>query len=181
MIHFSSKVSSILLKVSTQSAPKRKFFTNRVFHLQRTIFLSFTLWQLTFLLFIKSFSFALSLMARLAKVSVTPAEPLGNWATKFAFEFYIIRSMSIAFFEVYSSDAWTFRTYQFLGFEFFVVLSFLSKIFTVLLSTKVRRLTFKAHIVGINGHSIFLRFLKIGIAWFRKPFIFISILMLQSL
>ena len=120
-------------------------------------------------------------MTGLTKMGVTPAEPLGNRATKSTFKFNIVLPMLLAFFEIDSTDVRAFCTYQFLGLEFLIVLGLRSEIFTALLSTKVRRLAFEAHIVGVYSHGVFLGFLVVSVTWLGESFIFMSILMLQSL
>ena len=90
---FWSEILYIVSHIATDTASKCILFTIwRVVYLQRTVF-THAFRQLVFSFPRNIISCALFLMAFFTKMSVTPTEPLGNWAAELAFklnEFFLM-------------------------------------------------------------------------------------------
>lgn len=104
-------------------------------------------------------------MARLTEVRVPPAEPLGHRAAESAFELDVVFAVFLTFLEIDSSDIRAISTDELLRVEFGVILGLLPQAFTTFLSPKVRILTLKAHIVGVDRHGVLLGFLEVRVFW----------------
>ncbi len=105
-------------------------------------------------------SLALPFVARLAKVCISPAKPLGNTTTKFTFELYKIFAVLRTILHWYLAASWT---DQFFGFEVSTcILCLIHGRDAIFSSTKVRLLTLKAHEVSINNACILFGLAVIG-------------------
>ena len=118
-------------------------------------------------------------MARLAKMSVTPAEPLRCGTTEFALEFNEINAM---FGTVFYWNVTTFWTYQlfFIKTLLFPILVCIHHFSTVLSSSKIWFFTLETHEVRINGHRILHRFIVVRWFFADKFFVFFTFLEFQS-
>lgn len=84
-------------------------------------------------------------MARLAEVCVTPAKPLGNRATKFAFVFYEFHPVGLTIFDTSAyTNSSALTTNQIF---FFVILVIILGRFTILHTSKIGLITFETLII----------------------------------
>lgn len=126
--------------------------TNRTFSRSRTFR------KLIFCIFWYIVPCTLFFMTRLTKMCVSPAKPLGSWATILAFELNKILSMFRAVLYWNVTTVWTNKLFLIKTLYILLVIHCLSTVFT---SSKIRILTFIAHKVCIYGHWILIRFIVI--------------------
>jgi hypothetical protein len=150
-----------------------------VCNLKRTLLDSWTLGE--FLLFLSGhvITRALLLVAGLAKMSVSPAEPLRDAAAKLAFIFYEVHPVLFA---ILHSSTHGLRSAlsanQLFFFEIEVVLVGLVAIFH---SSEVGILALETHVIGQFGHCIILQFVVESRFGVCDPFMLMEILKLCSL
>lgn len=157
-----SEVSRIICHIPTNTTSKRIFFTVWwMLYFKRTLILAWTFWQLVSRFSWHIITVTLSLVTRLTKMCVTPAEPLGNRAAKFAFKFYEISSVLRTSLDATSNSyCRAFSTNQFFSLEIvIIVLAHLA----VLLTSKVRLITFEALIIGEFVKSVRLNIFVMNI------------------
>ena len=94
-------------------------------------------------------------MTRFTEVSVSPAEPLCDWATELALKLYVVSSMLFAVLDPRShAHSRALTTHQFL---WLVLLALLLSPQTILESTEICRLAFETLIVGELKHRVGLQ------------------------
>ena len=119
-------------------------------------------------------SFNLPLVAALAEVGVSPAEPLGYGAAELAFELYVVRSMGLA---VLNTGAYThgraLTAHQLLR---LILLSFLLRVDAVLHTSEVCALTLEALVVSKLEHSPLLQIVIESVIRVLESLVFIQVL-----
>jgi hypothetical protein len=118
-------------------------------------------------------------MARLAKMSVTPAEPLRCGTTEFTLEFNEINAMLRTVFYWNVTTFWAYQLF-FIKTLLFPILVCIHHLSTVLSSSKIWFFTLETHEVRINGHRILHRFIVVFRFFVHKFFVFFTFLEFQS-
>jgi len=115
--------------------------------------------QLVFRVFAHVVTVALTLVARLAKMGVPPAEPLGNTAAEFTLELDEVFSMLRA---VIYRDFTTIWADKLFGVEGPTALGLVHSSHTVLPSSEIRVLALKALEISINRCGVLLGLSEVG-------------------
>lgn len=115
-----------------------------------------TFWQLLFSILAHVVTLALSLMARLAKMSISPTKPLGNTTAKFTFKFDKIFAMLRT---IFNRDLTTSRADELFWLEISTcILCLIHGRYTIFPSSKIRLFTFETHEIGVYYACILLWF-----------------------
>lgn len=134
---------------------------------------TFTFWQFFFWIFTDIISVTLLLVARLAKMGVSPTKPLSCRATKFTFKLNEVFSM---FWAVLYWDLATVGANEFFGFKWSCILRLIHSLCTILPSSEISIFAFKTFEVSIYCHGIFIGLLKIGRFRILQSFVLVATL-----
>lgn len=116
-------------------------------------------WQLLLGILTHVISLALTFMAWLTKMSISPTKPLCNTTTKFAFKFDKVFAMLRTIFD---RDLTTSRAYELFRLEIpTCILCFIHGRYTIFPSSKIRLFTFETHEISIYYACILLWFAEI--------------------
>jgi len=141
---------------------------------ERALSFAWALWKLCLSFPGDVFTIALFLMTWLAEMSVTPTEPLGDWATKFAFEVDEVCTVLRTGFGATSHLHWgTLAADQLFFLECKIVLVCLVTVFH---SSKIWLLARVAHVIWKFSHSIVLKLSVKSVAWLRDSLMFVEVL-----
>ena len=124
----------------------------------RTLVWTQTLRQLVFRVLTHVVPLTLSLVARLAKVCVTPAKPLCSRTAKLTLE---LNKVFPVFGAIFNGHLTAIGADQLFGVVGSLILSLIHGISTVFSASKVRLFAFEALEIGVDGHSILVRFSEI--------------------
>lgn len=175
-----SEVHLILSHIPTNTTSKRIFFTVcRVLNLEWTLLFARTFGELVSRFSWHVITIALFLVTRFTKVRITPTEPLGDRAAKFALKLYEISSVLRTILHTTSNtDSRTFSTNKFFPLEILIII--LAHL-AILLTSEVRILTFETLIIGEFIERIRLNIFVMNISWIIEFFIFGKIFKLGSI
>ena len=115
-------------------------------------------WKLVFSVFTHVVSVALTLMARLAEMCVSPTKPLRNTTTKLAFELNEIFSMLWAIFYGYFTAIGAYKLFRIEG---STSLRLVHRSHTIFSSSKIWIFAFKTLEICVDCSSVLLWFTKI--------------------
>lgn len=121
---------------------------------------------------------ALTLVARLAEVSISPTKPLSCRTTILTFELNEILAVLVT---VLNRNFAAVGAYKLLWLERPSILRLVHSFGAILPPSEVWVLTFEALEVGVYSHCILVRFLKIRRLWILQLLVFVASLKLKSL